>query len=143
MKMRTVTAHMDNLEEIMDMIEQILKGTGCQEKDKNQVLISVEEIFTNIVSYAYPEVADGKPYNKKIEITCEISGKDNTRTLRIQFRDWGIPYNPLKHPEPDFEIPFEERGIGGLGIHMIRTFMDQVEYKYEDECNQFMIQKVL
>lgn len=138
MMRKTVTAHMENLEEVMEFVDQFLDKAADGEKIINQVQISVEEIFTNIVSYAYPDQKDGQ-----IEVTCELEEKTEKRRLKICFRDWGVPYNPLEHPDPDFEIPFEERPIGGLGIHMVKQFMDDVEYLFKNGCNQFLIRKEL
>lgn len=138
MKSKTVTAQIDNLEEVMNFIDQFLVDLTCPEKIKDQIRISVEEIFTNIASYAYPGQPEGK-----VKVACEIAEEGRKEYLKIRFQDWGIPYNPLKRPEPDFDIPFEERGIGGLGIHMVRKFMDDVEYVFEEGCNQLLIQKVL
>lgn len=138
MTSKSVKAHMENLETIMDFIDQVLVEEACTEKVMNQIKISVEEIFTNIVSYAYPDQKDGR-----IEVACELREENRKKCLSICFRDWGIPYNPLERPAPDFGIPFEERPIGGLGIHMIRQFMDHMEYLFEDGCNQFLIQKEL
>lgn len=138
MKSREITAKMENLTEVMNFIDTELLETEYSESIKNQILISAEEIFTNIATYAYPDHTD-----KRTEISCGIIENNGIRFFQIRFRDWGIPYNPLEHSKPDFEIPFEKRGIGGLGIHMVRHFMDQMEYHFMDGCNQLWIRKAL
>lgn len=138
MNSRTVIAKIENLSEVMDFMDGFLSGLIDSEKIKDQICVSVEELFTNIVSYAYPDESDGK-----VGISCRVLVEAGTRTLQISLKDWGIPYNPLKQPEPDFDIPFENRAIGGLGIHMVRKLMDGMEYCYTDGCNEIRIQKTL
>lgn len=55
--------------------------------------------------------------------------------LIITVRDNGTPYNILNHPPVDTSIPFLERPIGGLGIHMIRKLLDEVHYTSADRWN--------
>ena len=138
MNSKTVTAKIENLSEVMDYIDGFLFDSVCSEKIKNQIRISVEELFTNIVSYAYPNESNGN-----VEISCGFLVESGTRMLQISLKDWGIPYNPLEQPEPKFDIPFEDRGIGGLGIYMVRQLMDQMEYCFSDGCNQVLIRKIL
>ena len=49
--------------------------------------------------------------------------------------DSGVPYNPLAREDPDITLSAEERGIGGLGIFMVKKSMDDVKYRYEDGKN--------
>ena len=138
MSSKTVTAKIENLSEVLDYIDGFLVDSGRSEKIKNHIRISVEELFTNIVSYAYPSESNGK-----VVISCRFLVESGTRVLQISLKDWGIPYNPLEQPEPKFDIPFEDRGIGGLGIYMVRQWMDQMDYCYSDGCNQVLLKKIL
>lgn len=93
----------------------------------------VEEIVVNIVDYAYPE---GNGY---LVVCINSDGKE----LTIEFRDHGIPFNPLEQSKPDLDIPLEERSIGGLGIFLTKEMMDNVEYRYEQGENILIIKKNL
>lgn len=138
MKSKTVAAQMENMTEIMELVDQFLEASTCAETIRDQIRIAVEEIFTNIVSYAYPD-----PEGGMVEVSCGLTEESGGTILRICFRDWGMPYDPLKRPDPDFHIPFDERRIGGLGIYMVKKFMDQTEYQFEDGCNQLFLTKKL
>lgn len=91
----------------------------------------VEEIVVNIVDYAYPE---GNGY-------LEVCINNDSKELTIEFRDHGIPFNPLEQSMPDLDIPLEERSIGGLGIFLTKEMMDNVEYRYEQGENILIIKK--
>lgn len=55
----------------------------------------------------------------------------------------GTPFDPLAKPDPDVLLSGEERGIGGLGIYMVKSMVDKVEYVYRDGCNQLTLRKQL
>lgn len=55
--------------------------------------------------------------------------------FKVTIRDNGKPYNLLDHRAVDMSIPFADRPVGGLGIHMIRKLMDQVTYQSSEGWN--------
>ena len=56
-------------------------------------------------------------------------------------RDKGVPFDPLKKPDPDITLPAEKREIGGLGIFITKKTMDTVEYAYENGENVLTMTK--
>ena len=91
-----------------------------------------EELVVNVASYAYPDGADDY-------LDVEIIRDEGHITLR--FRDGGVPFNPLEREAPDTTLPIEERPIGGLGIYLVRQFMDTVEYEYTNGENILTVMK--
>ena len=61
--------------------------------------------------------------------------------LTVTLKDAGKKFNPLEMPDPDVNLPLEEREIGGLGIFLCKQFMDEVEYRYEEGCNILTMKK--
>ena len=56
--------------------------------------------------------------------------------------DDGRPFDPLTEaPEPDLESAIEDRPIGGLGVHLVRTMMDEVRYRREEGKNRLTLVK--
>ena len=92
---------------------------------KNKLDMCAEEIFANITFYAYPE------QNGIIEA---VFTKTNDN-ITIEFIDEGIEYNPLEKPDPDINLPPEERPLGGLGIYMVKNMTDNISYKRENNQN--------
>ena len=101
---------------------------GCE-----AVELAVEEIFVNIVCYAYPE-GQGE-----VEISCGLDGRDFVMT----FADQGVPFDPTAYPKPDLEAPAGERPIGGLGIYLVCQYMDSVSYKREGSRNLLTVRKCM
>jgi len=91
----------------------------------NKLDMCAEEIYANISFYAYGES------NGIIE--SEIS--NNNKEIIFKFTDEGTPYNPLEKPDPDINLPPEQRPIGGLGIFMVKEMADKVTYQHLNNKN--------
>lgn len=135
MKDITVDATVDNLEVVQDFVREELEKQECSMKVMMQIEIAVEEIYVNIVHYAY------NPSVGKATIRCEVT--DNPMQVMIQFLDSGKPFDPLAKEDADITLSADERDIGGLGIFMVKQSMDEVNYEYKDGKNVLTIKKVL
>ena len=135
MKDITVDATLDNLEVVQNFVSEELENQGCSMKVMMQIEIAVEEIYVNIVHYAYnPEVG-------KATVRCEVT--EDPMQVIIQFLDSGVPFDPMAKEDADITLSAEERDIGGLGIFMVKQSMDEVKYEYKDGKNVLTIRKVL
>ena len=135
MKDITVDATLDNLEVVQNFVSEELESQGCSMKVMMQIEIAVEEIYVNIVHYAYnPEIG-------KATIRCEVT--EDPMQVIIQFMDSGVPFDPLAKEDADITLSAEEREIGGLGIFMVKKSMDEVSYEYKEGKNVLTIRKVL
>lgn len=128
-----ITAQRQNFTEIKPWLEKALDEINCQGKPRKQLLIAVDEIFTNIASYAY-DTPDGTAQIK-------INYNETETTVELKFVDSGIPYNPLTQDDPDIKQRIEERTVGGLGIFMVKKMMDSIEYHREDNKNILILKK--
>ena len=115
----------ENLYQVMDFVDSFLEENDCGPKAQTQIDLSIEEIFVNIASYAYP---DG-------EGSCKIKLLMDDCNVHIVFIDSGIKYNPLEKADPDNTLSASERQIGGLGIFLVKKNMDDVLYEYKDNQN--------
>jgi len=135
MKTLVVPAAVDRLDEINAFVDTELEQCGCSVKTQMQVALAVEEIFVNIASYAYnPEVGEA-------EVSVDTSG--DPPSVLIRFLDHGRPFNPLAKEDADTTLSAEERGVGGLGILLVKKNMDDVQYSYENGTNILTIRKNL
>ena len=56
--------------------------------------------------------------------------------VTAEVEDDGRPFDPFADaPTPDLEQSLDERPVGGLGVHLIRSFMEEVGYRREGERN--------
>lgn len=121
-----------NLEPVISFLEENLESLGCPFKEEQQMCIAVEELFINIVNYAYPESAG--PADVEIRELPD-------RVIEVVLRDGGVPFNPLELKDPDITLKAEDRQIGGLGIYMVKKSMDEVTYHYENSQNILILRK--
>jgi anti-sigma regulatory factor (Ser/Thr protein kinase) len=123
----------DQLDAVLEFISQELDKENCPKDIKFQIMVSVEEIFINIAHYAY------HPLIGSATIQCQMDREP--RMIEITFLDSGKPYDPLNTEDPDTSLSAQEREMGGLGIFMVKNYMDQLKYCYEDGMNKFKMIK--
>ena len=95
--------------------------------------LALVEWVTNIISYAYLDAVS--------EHSILIRLKTTPGEACVEVEDDGREFNPLNHPPVDVNVPLEQRSIGGLGIHMITTVMDAVDYRRADGRNFLTLKK--
>jgi sigma-B regulation protein RsbU (phosphoserine phosphatase) len=131
----TLEAKVENLDEVLAFVDGQLEQVDCPLKTQMQIDVAVEELFVNIAHYAYtPNVGTA---------TIRVDVMPDPKAVAITFIDRGVPYDPLKKPDPDVTLPAEERQIGGLGIYMVKKSMDSMDYEYRDGQNILRILKNL
>ncbi|MGB9977988.1 ATP-binding protein [Methanobacterium sp.] len=131
----TVPAKIENLQKVMDFLSNQLDSVDYIMKARLQLELSIEEAYVNIVNYAYGS-EEGE-----IIICCNVD--KSPLKVKMQFIDYGNPYNPLKSENPDISLNAEEKEIGGLGIFLIKKNVDDISYEYLDGKNILTIQKKL
>ena len=95
-----------------------------------KVNLVLEELGVNIVNYSG---ATGD---------IEISLASDEERVTVEISDDGRPFNPLLDQEtPDISAPLGDRPVGGLGIHLVRTMMDEMQYSREDGKNKLAMSK--
>ena len=127
----TLDALLMNIAPAVSFVETTADKLPFSKRDLFRIELCVEEIVTNIVSYAYA----GSKGSFTIEITTDCGG------MTITMRDRGIPYDPLKRPDPDITLTADERGIGGYGIYLVKQIMDDVRYEHRDGMNVLSMRK--
>lgn len=128
-----IDAVKDSLPKVLAFVEDNLEKAGCSMKAQMQSALAVEEIFINIVNYAYPQKKG------KASVSIRVSGKP--AVAEITFADRGIPYDPLEKSDPDITLSARERKVGGLGIFLVKKNVDSMSYEYRDGQNILTLKK--
>ena len=132
---QTFPAKTEALPDILGFVEETLEGIGCPMKIQMAVCVAIEEVFVNVAHYAYGGGAG--------DMNIGIGFDEEKRAITFRMTDRGIPFDPLKKPDPDITLSAEEREIGGLGIFITKKTMDCVTYAYENGENILtMIKKI-
>jgi anti-sigma regulatory factor (Ser/Thr protein kinase) len=54
------------------------------------------------------------------------------RRVRVELVDGDTdPFNPLRADPVDVDLPIEQRKRGGLGLHLVRSLVDRMDYQYQ------------
>lgn len=130
MKEFMLEAKEENLEVILENLDAELDAAGCDEDTKYQLDLAVEEIFVNIVDYAYGGASG------PVRVEMEVGDG-----AVITFIDEGEEFDPLKKEDPDITLPGNKRKIGGLGIFIVKNSMDEMTYRYEEGKNILTVKK--
>ena len=117
-------ASREELPNVQEFVKNELEKKNCNIKTINQISLAIEEMFVNIADYAYPN-KDGI-----CSLTIEFDGEKNFEFI---FEDQGIPFNPLEKETPDTSLSVQDRKIGGLGIHITKTIVDDMKYTYNNK----------
>ena len=132
---KTFPAKIESLNEVLGFVEEMLEGFECPMKIQMAICVAIEEVFVNIAHYAYPESVG--------DMTLHIGLDEESRAITFRVTDKGVPFDPLKRPDPDITLSAEEREIGGLGIFIAKNTMDSLTYAYENGENILtMIKKI-
>ncbi|MDR3575945.1 MAG: ATP-binding protein [Anaerolineaceae bacterium] len=118
MAARTFNAELDNLAVIRTYVEETGLSLHAQAKAVGEIVQAVDEAATNVIVHGY----QGQPGLIEIEVEQE------NECLAVRIRDQAFYFDPTSVPPPDLTLPLNKRPMGGLGVHLIRTLMDEFRY---------------
>ena len=130
---QTFPAKVEALSDVLGFVDQTLEGYECPMKIQMAVCVAIEEVFVNVAHYAYGE-GEG-------DMALGIGFDEASRTITFRMTDKGVPFDPLKKPDPDITLSADEREIGGLGIFITKKTMDTVVYEYNNGENVLTMTK--
>jgi anti-sigma regulatory factor (Ser/Thr protein kinase) len=122
----------EDLSRLESELEAFAKDAALDFKLVMQLNLVLEELLTNTISYGCAGSVD---HWLKVELK---TAKD---VLTIVLSDNAEPFDPTIRKEVDTSASLEDRGIGGLGIHIVTSMVDQLTYKRIDDVNQLTLIK--
>jgi anti-sigma regulatory factor (Ser/Thr protein kinase) len=115
-----IPAEAKYLPKIRDFAVKYAKKNGLSRKKLNSLRISIDEICSNIVLYAYEGMETGD-----IEVNIR---KDDDRVI-VEIIDSGIKLDYSTIEKPNLEKYVNEKKRGGLGFHLVKKLNDEVSYR--------------
>lgn len=129
-----ITNEMSQLDVVANALELLADEWNLMMEETMKLNLVIEEVVTNIINYGYH---DDEVHT--INIRFSLDGD----LFTMQIIDDAIEFNPLLQAEPDINLSLEDRKIGGLGIHFMRTIMNHLEYSREKGKNILTLSKKL
>jgi len=122
------------LQRLASEVERFAQNHRIPERDVQALSLALDEVVTNTISHGYD---DQEAHEIRVGVTL-ANGR-----LSAEVEDDGRPFNPLTAPPPDLTSDVDERPVGGLGIHLVRSLMEQVDYRRESGKNHLIMSKRL
>ena len=130
----TLANRLDEIERLNEAFNRFADEHAIPVATRRSGNVVFDELINNVISYAFDDDAE-----HRIEVRVEL---DDQR-LVITISDDGSPFNPFQTDPPDTALSLDERGIGGLGVHVVRNMMDEVSYNRRTDRNVVTLVKYL
>lgn len=114
-----VKSRTENLSGIRDFIASAARSSEIKEDIVENIILAVDEACSNIIKHAYKRDPEGE-----IKINLELT---NGKFIVI-IQDEGNTFEPDSVPDPDLQKYYRQRRVGGLGMYLMKSLMDDVEY---------------
>jgi serine/threonine-protein kinase RsbW len=129
-----VNASTEKIAEVRHFVGDLAGKYGFSQDDVHDIMLAVDEAFTNVVKHAYTF-----DENKKVTVTIETGPSE----FVIRLADKGKPFDLSTYKEPNIEERIMLRKRGGVGVYLINKLMDRVEYRKKGGENEIMMSKKL
>ena len=130
-----VKSRTENLTAVREFISSTVEEVKIPPDIAGDIVLAVDEACTNIIKHAYKFLPDG-------DITIKL--KYSEKKITVEIIDHGAPFAPDTVPTPDLKKYFEEKRVGGLGMYLMKSLMDEVHYKsVPGKYNQVVLTKKL
>jgi anti-sigma regulatory factor (Ser/Thr protein kinase) len=123
---------LSELPRLSEFLANFFARTGLPVDLAGDFELALEEVFANVVMHAHPNGGQ-----HEISMSIALEGV----VVKLTVEDDGVPFNPLEAPLVDLDLPLEKRGTGGLGIHLIKGLMDELEYNRAEARNRLVMRK--
>jgi len=121
------------IQRLLDWVESCCGDAGVGGDVPFKLSLALDEAVVNVINYAFADLPP--PHRIEIELAIE---PDRVTAVII---DNGRAFDPLVVAPADPNIPLADRKLGGLGIHLVRTMMDRVDYQRADGENRLRLEK--
>lgn len=118
-------AKRESLNDVYDFVQEASKAFNLSKQCRFDIELSIEEALTNVISHAYGDQLDG-------DFVLQVQDVGHSIVVKIQ--DWGRPFDPNAVKPFDYNEPVEKRIDGGMGMHFMRSLMDDIHYHFDPEA---------
>lgn len=128
----SIPNRLDALQTVSSTLEELGEQWQLPMTFVLNINLVLEEIITNIIFYGFPQGGDHQ---------IDIAMLYDREVFFLEVKDDGIAFNPLLKESPDLDANIEDRAIGGLGIHFVKSIMDKVTYERKANLNILRMEK--
>jgi serine/threonine-protein kinase RsbW len=130
----TIESRTERLIEVRDFISSAAREFGFGDEEVSKIALAIDEACTNIIKHAYA-------FDPRQKISISVRGRD--KSFEVAISDQGRQFNPDNIPAPDMKEYLSHFRRGGLGVYLMRSLMDKVEYSIRPGRNEVRLIKYL
>lgn len=113
-----------NLARIRAFVREKAETMGFSPEELDQIELAVDEACANVIEHAYPPDPDGKAKSQQLHLCLKLEfGK-----FTVIITDHGATFDPSLIQPPNLSEYLAQYRVGGLGIYLMRSLMDEVDY---------------
>ena len=127
----TVDADMAAWPALARFVEAFAAEQRLPVDERARLMVVLEELLTNLVKYGYDA---GAPRG-----TAHVGLAIERGLLAIDFEDDGRPFDPLGRAVDHLDKAVEDRPVGGLGLHLIRSMAQDASYSRQAGRNHLRL----
>lgn len=127
---------LSNLQAVRDFVREQLEEYKIPVIDKNQIVLAIDEVCTNLIVHSNKNDA-----TQNIELKVEL--KLTPRGVAIELIEKGEPFDYVKYQEPNILDLKDKKSGGQMGMMLVRRIMDKIEYIHQDDQNICRLYKSL
>ncbi len=128
----TIRNEIGDLAILRDALRRFCVEHGVARKTRMQLHVTLDEIVSNIIKYAWPE---GGAHELSVRMSAGAG------SVRIEVIDDGRAFDPRTAPEPRPNAARRRARPGGIGIHLVRQLVDEIAYRRANNRNHIVVMK--
>lgn len=129
----TINSEIANLPTLRQFIDHASESMKLQTDMAFAFKLSLDEVCTNIITYGYPEGKKG---------LININFRKEKQRVVLTVEDEGVIFDPSISQDVDTKADLKDREIGGIGLHVIETMVDDIQYqRTEKNINRLTLTK--
>src|SRR5271170_3049025 len=130
-----VQPQVSEIPHLIDWIESCCGDQNIGHDAAFKMTLALEEAVMNVISHAF----EGRPPPHLITVRLDVTNG----LIAAEVIDNGHPFDPTAAPDPNLSMPLDERNPGGLGIHLMRSMMDRLDYRRSNGNNVLRLEKAV
>lgn len=112
-----------NLIVVREFVTEAALKSGIDDDTTNKIVLAVDEACTNIIRHAYKNISS---------YPIEVCIFQNNKKFEVVITDYGKPFDPNSVKEPNIKANLKNYRKGGLGLFLIRSLVDEVDYRRDE-----------
>lgn len=122
----TRVAEMPNLPLFRNFAVEVCQLWKVDGQITESLRLAIDEVCSNLILHGYKGMEAG-------DIHLTVANLKNEMLITVE--DYGLPFDPLFHKDPELSDDIEERKIGGLGVFMVKEVVDELSYESKNGKN--------